>query len=138
MKRTVSVQPVFVIIAALLLSIVTSGHAAYSYSGTVKNGSGQGVDGATVTLSGTSVSTQTTAGGTFILSGSTQGRTIKTSASITKKLLAMGKNTISIFSVDGMPARLVIVDLVGRVHGVLNASPGKSGMMPIEDRKSVV
>jgi beta-glucosidase len=120
------------VLAGLLLFFVSSGQAGYSYSGTVKNGSGQGVDGATVTLSGTSVSTRTSGGGAFVLSGSTLEYPSLTRASITKKLFEMGKNRISIYSVNGMPTRLLIVDLVGRVRVILNASPGKSSMIPID------
>jgi len=119
-------------VISILLVAVSSSLAAYSYSGTVKNGSGLGIDGATVTLSGTTVSTQTAAGGTFVLSGASSEHNSRTNASIVRKLLDIGQKRISLYSVDGMPARLVIFDLVGRVHGVLNAGAGKSGMMPVD------
>jgi len=49
-----------------MLFSVPPSEAAYSYSGTVKNGGGQGIAGATVTFSGSGVSAQTTSTGTFV------------------------------------------------------------------------
>jgi hypothetical protein len=103
----------FVIISTIILMFVSYGQAAYSFSGIVKNESGQGISGAKVTFVGTGVSTQTNATGNFDLSGFTQARTIN--SRISKKLFEINKNHVSIYSVEGKPTTLVLYDLTGRI-----------------------
>ena len=108
--------------------------AAFYYSGTVINKNSQPINGATVTLSGTSFSTQTNTGGAFFLTGGTTGerRSLKSmNANLVHKLAEIGKNRLILYSVNGQPAELALYDLSGRMTAVLTAGPGRTAMMPV-------
>jgi beta-glucosidase len=107
-------------------------YASYYYSGYVRNKNAAAISGATVTLSGTANATQSTAGGAFLLTGSTTAARPPlqpAAAGPSIKLAEVGKNRIVIYSLHGQPAHLVLYDLSGRIAGTATAAPGKSAAL---------
>jgi beta-glucosidase len=108
-------------------------YAAFSYSGTVRNKNAQAINGATVTLAGTTSSTQTNTLGAFLLTGGTTGERLPFQSGRTNlvhTLAEIGKNRIILYSVNGLPAQLELYDLSGKMSAVLTAGSGKTAMLP--------